>query len=99
MYIKRAQLVNYGPIDHLDIDFPIENDVPKPVLFVGENGSGKSILLSHIVNALVLSKDMVFPDTPEVEIDKVYKLRNSDYIKSGRDFYFAKMDFEDNFFL
>ena len=46
MYTKRIQLVNYGPIDHLDITFPFEGDTPKPVLLVGENGSGKSILLS-----------------------------------------------------
>ena len=98
MYIKRAQIINYGPIDHLEIDFPIENDVPKPVLFVGENGSGKSILLSHIVNALIICKDMIYPHTPEVEIDKVYKIRSSSYIKSRKNYYLARFEFEDNIF-
>ncbi len=95
MYTKRAQLVNYGPIDRLDIMFPFEGDSPKPVLLVGENGSGKSILLSHIVNGLVTAKNVAYPATPEVETGKVYKLRSSSYIKSGSEYYFGRVDFED----
>ena len=75
MYTKRVQIVNYGPIDRLDITLPFEGDSPKPVLLVGENGSGKSILLSHIVNGLVSAKDVAYPETPEVETGRVYKLR------------------------
>ena len=54
MYARRLQLANYGPIGHLDIAFPFKDDTPIPVLLIGENGSGKSILLSHIVNALLI---------------------------------------------
>lgn len=99
MYTKRVQITNYGPIDQLNIDFPFEGDIPKPVLLVGENGSGKSILLSHIVNGLVSAKDAIFPDTPEVKTNKVYKIRSSSYIKSGREFSFTKVDFEDGLFI
>ncbi len=99
MYTKRVQITNYGPIDQLDIDFPFEGDTPQPVLLVGENGSGKSILLSHIVNGLVAAKDAVYTDTTEVETNRVYKLRSSLYIKAGREFSFAKVDFEDELFI
>ena len=99
MYIKRIQIINYGPIDQLDITFPFEGDTPKPVILVGENGSGKSILLSHIVNGLVSAKDIVYPETPEVDVNKVYKLRSSSYIKSGSEFYFARVDFENDLFM
>ena len=99
MYTKRIQLVNYGPIDHLDITFPFEGDTPKPVLLVGENGSGKSILLSHIVNGLIAAKEVAYPGTPEVESGKVYKLRSSSYIKSGSEYYFARVDFEEDLFV
>ena len=99
MYVKRIQLLNYGPIDHLDISFPFQSDAPKPVLLVGENGSGKSVLLSHIVNGLVLAKTVAYPDSPEVEPGKVYKLRSSSYIKSGADFYAARVDFDGAFFV
>ncbi len=52
------------------------------------------MLLSHIVNGLVSAKDMVYPETPEVEIDRVYKLRSSRYIKSGKQYYFGKVEFD-----
>ena len=65
MYTKRIRIANYGPIaDHLDIPFPFEGETPKPVVLVGENGSGKSILLSHIVNGLIAAKDVAFSETP-----------------------------------
>ena len=47
MYVRRIRLENYGPIPNLDIKLPFNDDRPKPVVLVGENGSGKSIVLSH----------------------------------------------------
>ena len=99
MQVKRAQIINYGPIGHLDIDFPFDGDSPKPVVLVGGNGSGKSILLSHIVNGLVTSQSLAYPETPEVETGKVFKLRDNSYIKSGCETYFAKVDYEDGLFM
>ena len=99
MYVKRTQIINYGPIDRLDITFPFEGDTPKPIILVGENGSGKSILLSHIVNGLISAKDLIYPDTPEVEKGKVYKIRSGFYIKSKKEFYFARVDFQDSLFI
>ena len=99
MYTKRVQIANYGPIDRLDITFPFEGDSPKPVLLVGENGSGKSILLSHIVNGLVSAKGVAYPGTPEVEVNKVYKLRSNSYVRSGSEYYFGRVEFEDRLFV
>ena len=90
MYAKRVQIHNYGPIGHLDISFPFEGDVPKPILLVGENGSGKSILLSYVVNGLMSAQSVAYPNSPEVEKDRVYKLRSSSYIKSGSVYYFSR---------
>ncbi len=98
MYAKKIKIVNYGPIDYIDIEFPFEGERPKPVVLVGENGSGKSILLSHVVNLLISAKDLVYSETPEVDLGKVYKLRSGSYIKSGREFYFTRVDFEDDIF-
>ena len=95
MYAKRVQIINYGPIGQLDIEFPFDGDFPKQVVLVGQNGSGKSILLSHIINGLASAKDIAFPETPEVEIGKVFKIRSPLYIRTGSDWYFAKVDFED----
>lgn len=94
MYVKRVQIQNYGPIDILDIEFPFADDKPKPVLLVGENGSGKSILLSHIVNGLVYAKSVSYSNTPEVDPGKAFKLWSSSYIKIGNEFSSARVDYE-----
>ena len=98
MYATRLQLFNYGPIEQLDLRFPFNDDMPTPIVLVGENGSGKSILLSHIVNGLVAAKSAAYPATPEVDRARVYKLRSGLYITSGRDYYFARIDFEDDLY-
>ena len=99
MYVKRIQLLNYGPIDHIDLELPFDEERPKPVLLIGENGSGKSILLSHIVNGLISAKDRTYPHSPEVETGRVYKLRSSSYIKLEKEFYFSRVDFEGDLFI
>ena len=99
MYSKRIRLVNYGPIEKLDIEFPFDGETPKPVVLVGENGSGKSILLSHLVNGLLKAKDTVYPETPEVEPGRVYKFRTNFYIKSGSQYSFGRVDFEEDLFV
>ena len=96
MYAKRVELVNYGPIKQLDIIFPFDNDTPKPVVFVGENGSGKSIVLSHLINGLLCAQQVAFPDSPEVEIGKVYKLRTSSYVRSGSQGSFSRVDYSND---
>ena len=99
MYARRIQITNYGPIDHLDIEFPFdEQGRPKPVVLVGGNGSGKSILVSHIVSGLIAAKDFAYGGSPEVADGQVYKIRSNQYIKSGSDYYFARFDFADSFF-
>lgn len=52
MYLKRLIYENMGPIEKIDLSTPFEMDGnPKPLILVGKNGSGKSILLSNIVDA------------------------------------------------
>ena len=94
MYVKQLTLENYGPIDKLDIIFPFEGNRPRPVVLVGENGSGKSIVLSHLVDALLSAKGIVYPDTPEIDPNRVYRLRSGFYIRTGREYYFSKVAFE-----
>lgn len=99
MYARRIQITNYGPIEQLDIEFPFDDEGrPKPVVLVGQNGSGKSILVSHIVNGLIAAKDFAYGGSPELAEGQVYKIRSNQYIKSGSDYYFARFDFADSFF-
>ena len=96
MYTKRIQLTNYGPIDRVDIVCPFDGDKPKPVVLVGRNGSGKSIVLSHIVNGLLLAQQVAYPETPQVATNRVYKLRSPSYVKSGCEFSAARISFEND---
>lgn len=52
-YVKTMQHDNNGPLRHTRIDCGFKGDGnPKPLFLVGKNGSGKSIALSNIVDAL-----------------------------------------------
>jgi hypothetical protein len=53
MYLKKITIENTGPISQLQIEMPFNSDgTPQPSIFVGRNGSGKTALLSYIVDAL-----------------------------------------------
>lgn len=93
MYFKRIEIENIGPIEHARIEFPAYEGRPNPVIIVGENGTGKSILLSHLVNSLTTGKHEAYDDV-EVDRGKVYKYRTPNYIKSGKDFSYSFVEFE-----
>ncbi len=99
MYLTRLQLTNYGPLRDLDIRFPFDDARPKPVLLVGENGSGKTIVLSHIVNAMLMAKDTAYQDSSEVDVGKVFKLRSGFYVSVGAEYYYARCDFQSGHFV
>jgi predicted ATP-binding protein involved in virulence len=92
MLFKRIEIDNVGPISKIDITFPQDDETPKPLVVVGENGSGKSILLSHLVNALIVGKQELYEDV-EVEKGKVFKYRSPNYVKSGESFSFSNIEF------
>ena len=63
MYLKRIHNVNVGPIEDAEIIFPFdEKNNPKPVIIVGENGTGKSVLLSNIVDSFYEFAGKAFSD-------------------------------------
>jgi predicted ATP-binding protein involved in virulence len=93
MLFKKAEIDNVGPLASLCVSFPKADDSPKPLIVVGENGSGKSIFLAHLVNTLVVGKQEVYEDV-EVEKGKVFKYRSPNYIKSGESYSFSSVEFE-----
>ena len=44
MYIRKIVSKNLGPIKKIQLLLPLENGVPKPVVLVGENGTGNLML-------------------------------------------------------
>ena len=61
MYVETIFCENMGPIEKAVIKagFTPEGN-PKPIVLVGKNGSGKSIMLSNIVDALHEIGDQAF---------------------------------------
>lgn len=63
MYLKACWVENAGPIDYLYFLFPFNsNGTPKPLILVGRNGSGKSIILSIFADALMLFAQTAYYD-------------------------------------
>lgn len=95
MYFKNIYFENVGPIENLNVEFPIEDGTPKPTIFIGHNGCGKSILLSFLVNFAISAKQEFYKNV-EVEKGKVFKLRSPSYIHYGKHYYKAKLSLDNN---
>lgn len=93
MYLRSIQLKNTGPIRDLNLVLPFDGENPKPLLLVGRNGSGKSTVISFVVNALVALKQQIYEDV-EIDKGKVYRIRSPLGIHGDAQFYFAKIEFE-----
>lgn len=60
MYLKNLALRNIGPINELQIELPFYQNEPVPIIFVGENGTGKTVLISQIVDAIYEVANQLF---------------------------------------
>lgn len=61
--IKTIEIENVGPVERLKIELPFTSDgLPKPLVLVGENGSGKTTTLSFIVDSLLQFAQSRFDD-------------------------------------
>ena len=68
MYIKQLSAVHMGPISEVSIIFPfLESGNPKPLIIVGENGTGKTTLLSNVVDSLYELAGKAFHDETEAD--------------------------------
>lgn len=81
MYLKNIKVHNYGPIENFDYSFKFDNSNPRPVVLIGKNGSGKSLVLANIVDSLVEIKRNIFPGgILETKGDNYYKVGKQSYI-------------------
>ena len=74
IYLKTLIDKNVGPISDIHIDFPFTDDgKPKPVLLVGENGTGKSTILSNIVDAFFEMAGRAFTNANHINDKRGYQ--------------------------
>lgn len=92
MYLTSIEVQNLGPISSISFAPNIDGELPKPIVIVGTNGSGKTTLLSTIVSSLVTFKQQAF-ENPEIDSNKVFRLRGSRFLRSGESHYFWQLEF------
>ena len=100
MYLKRIHNVNVGPIKDAEIIFPFDDENnPKPVIIVGENGTGKSVLLSNIVDSFCEFAGQAFPDSAKKADlglgSAYYKVVTGQEIHHGKKFMYSWIEYED----
>lgn len=98
MYLKHIAIKNIGPISELSIELPFDSsDNPKPLILVGENGAGKTIFQSQIIDSFYEIASELFDD---VGINNglkksYYKVSGSVNLKIGEDKGFSALQFID----
>ena len=93
-FLRSIRIQNLGPIRNFELDLPFEGDRPLPVCLVGTNGSGKSTVMSTVVNALVYAKDLTYQDTEMKEKNDFYRTQSGNYISDGADFTYTHLKFD-----
>lgn len=99
MYLKNIAIENIGPITKLAIELPFyENGNPKPLLLVGENGAGKTIFQSQIIDSLYETASNLFTDVGvrDGEARSYYKISGGMNLKSGEKKGFSALSFIDS---
>ena len=75
----------------------MENGVPKPVVLVGENGTGKSTLISNVVDSFYEIAGAAYPDARkhgETEGYEFYKIINPIEIHTGEKYLYSYIKYE-----
>lgn len=99
MYLEKIDYVNDGPVERLSYKFRKDsNGCPIPFVVVGQNGSGKSLIFSSIVDALFEISGKSFRNTwlpnEEGAGRQYYKSISEDEIRIGASFLLSKISFE-----
>ena len=86
MYFKSIDINNYGSISEFHYQFRFDDEGhPIPLVLIGENGTGKTLTIANMVDALIEIKRITYGETLfEVEEQNYYKVGSKNYITSGQ---------------
>lgn len=99
MYLKNITIKNISSIKNLSIELPFKEDgCPKILIFVGANGSGKTILQSQIMDAFYEISSRLFDDVSTLSGLKrnFYKVSGGGNLREGEEKGFSYLRFIDN---
>ena len=84
MYLRSIHTENYGPIEQLQYTCKFDdNGNPLPVVLIGMNGCGKTLLITNIIHSIIEFKRKIFSDIQEVNGDNYYRIGSKSYIREG----------------
>lgn len=95
MFLRNISVKNYGPIDDLSYSFRFnEAGNPIPLVLIGKNGCGKTLLFSNIIDMVVETKRNLYPSgILEVKGTNYYRVGNHSYIKVGANTSSVKIEY------
>ena len=99
MYLNKIITHNLGPISKINLDLPFNsNGNPKPLIIVGENGTGKSIFISNIVDSfyeIIGSEFLCVRKNSVGTAYKYFKIIDLKEIKYDEKYLFSYIEFKD----
>lgn len=102
MYLKKIVYRNVGPLKNVNIEPGFnEKDMPKPLVLVGENGSGKTTFLSNIIDSFYEFAGSVFSNVRKNDEEtnfttQYYKSISSYQITVGEKYLYSYILYDDN---
>lgn len=94
MYLKNIHIENYGPIEKLQYTCKFDDKGnPQPLVIIGRNGCGKTLLLSNIIHGLIEMKRKNYNTIMEVEKDNYYRVGSMSYIKEGSLYAYINLEY------
>lgn len=88
MYFTKVEIENYGCIKNFQYTFRFDqNGNPIPLVLVGQNGTGKTLVLANLVDALIELKRNVYGEyIYETQKNKFFKKGSQGYICTGQSY-------------
>lgn len=88
MYFTKVEIENYGCIKNFQYAFRFDqNGNPIPLVLVGQNGTGKTLVLANLVDTLIELKRSVYGELIyETQKNKFFKKGSLGYIRAGQSY-------------
>ena len=97
MYLKNISIENYGPIEKMQYSCKFDkNGKPYPIVLIGRNGCGKTLLLSNIVHSLIEMKRKNYRTLMEVSENNYYRVGSMSYIKHGTQYAYINLEYSND---
>ncbi len=95
MYLQSVTVKNYGPMEDFHYQLPFKEDgLPKPVVFTGQNGAGKTLLFSNIVNSLVEIKRSFYNKLQEVNENNFFRVASKKYVTEQKPYCYESYKYD-----